>query len=203
MSDACSNSQGFGRRGASRGVRTVVATSGIQPRKAALPAGGKADASGEYFVAKFKLVTVLVASGLFLGGLLALPEFWAPPDPHAPKIVSLTPYDWEMFLGATIGLTLIGAMFLVKGLLRGRALVMTDSHVAIFTIVGTKKIRWEDLAQVKLSANDTFGKELQFYANKNNPSRRWMASYIPFYVAVTDKSVEDVMAAVRYFRPDL
>lgn len=139
MSDACSNSQGFGRRGASRGVRTVVATSGIQPRKAALPAGGKADASGEYFVAKFKLVTVLVASGLFLGGLLALPEFWAPPDPHAPKIVSLTPYDWEMFLGATIGLTLIGAMFLVKGLLRGRALVMTDSHVAIFTIVGTKR----------------------------------------------------------------
>ncbi|MGD9785996.1 MAG: hypothetical protein AB7E80_15150 [Hyphomicrobiaceae bacterium] len=136
---------------------------------------------------------------LFLGGVSALPEFWAPPDPHAPKIVSLTPYDWELFLAATIGLTIIGALFLVKGLLGGRALVMTDSHVAIFTIVGTKKIRWEDLSKVTLSANDTFGKELQFYKNR----RGWGVSYVPFYVAVTDQSVDDVMAAIRYFRPDL
>lgn len=210
---------GFGRRGVPRaggGCRARAA--GLKPRtaapneddfryaseaRAAIAAHEEAEARAERFVARYNWWLTWIAFGILVGGVSFLKDFSGPAPVEGTKIIPLTSFDNELFLVSSLVMILIGAVWFVKGLLGRRALVMTDSHVSGFTLFGTKTIRWQDVSHVKVQHHETYSKEVQIHAKRGTPSSSLFLNCVPIYVSLTDKSADDVLAAIRYFRPDL
>ena len=206
----------FGRRGSGWGKRPTAG--GLKPRapapvesdfryaseaKEAIAAHAKAEATAERFVAKFNWWLTWVAFGIMVGGVAAVRSFVGSPSANALKTVPLFSFENQLFLASGFVMILIGGVWFVKGLLGRPALVMMDDHVRGFTLFGTKNIRWQDVSKVTVTNHQTYGKEIQIHAKRGTPSSSWFLNCIPLYVGLTDKSADDVLEAIGYFRPDI
>ena len=220
MSNAISKPQGFGRRGTARAGRPVSPSGGLRLRTAApnpsdfrynseareaIAAHAKAEATAERFTAKFNWWLTWVAFGILVTGVGAVTDFSgsADADTGGLQTVPMFSFENDLFFWSGILMVVIGGVWFVKGLLGAPALTMTDSHVSGFTLLGTKNIRWQDVARVKVTNDPTYGKSIEIHATRGTPSSNIILNCIPIYVGLIDKTDEEVMEAIRYFRPDL
>lgn len=170
---------------------------------AAIAAHAVAEANAERFVIRFTWWLTWVAFGILFSGATSLSGLLFPQAGGLKTFGSLTPFDNQLFVVASIGMIVIGGVWFVNGLLGRQALVMTDKHVRGFTLYGTKTIRWEDVSRVTTSNHGTYGKEIQIHAARGTPSSSIFLNCIPLYVALTDSTAEEVTAAIRHFRAEI
>lgn len=208
----------FGRRGTLRAGDCRAKAAGLIPRaappnpddfrynseaNAAIAAHKQAEAAAERFVARYNWWLTWIAFGILLGGSSFLADFAGPSPDGMTNIIPFTPFDNELFLVSALLMILIGGVWFVKGLMGRKALVMKDSHVSGFTLFGTKTIRWQDVSHVKVQNHETYGQEVQIHARRGTPSSSLFLNCIPVYVGLTDKTAEEVLAAIRFYRPEI
>ena len=159
--------------------------------------------TAERYVVKYNCWMMVIATGILAAGIAALTGLLRLTNGTGMIVVPLTNVENGLFILSAVGLIAIGAAWFVKGLCGSRALVMTDHHIRGFTLLGSKTIRWEDIARVEIANHDTYGKQILIHAARGTPSSSIWLNCIPLYVALTDKTVGQVHDAIRAFRPDV
>jgi len=161
------------------------------------------EASAPRFVAKFNWLLNLVAGFIlivsmswFLNALSSLP---------GGQLVFSKGVEFSFIgdlLASGVGF-LIGSVWLAKGVLGAEALIITDTQISGFTLLGTKTIPWQDVSHFEVGIDRSYGRNIQIHAKKSSPSGSFWLNTIPLYVDLTDKSIDEVLAALRLHRPDV
>lgn len=179
-----SNSSGtFGRRAPTR------------PASADKPA-----APGRKFQVRYTWRMNWIAVGILLAAIGSVRDLAAPADM---KLIPLTGIDPMLMWLGTILMGVIGLAWLWQGLSNAPALTFNNGEIIGFTLLGTKIIRWADIDRLQLKNDDTYGKELIIHAKRASPSGSFWLNCIPVSLRSVDKSLEEIVDAIRRRRPDL
>jgi hypothetical protein len=145
----------------------------------------------------WKALAILFAAYEFSGQV-----FGAQPD----NIIALTSSDQALFQISTVLMAVIGVTWLWMGLSNAVALTINKQGFSAFTLYGTQHIAWRDVARIDLKVGiqaNAYGRQLWIHAAKGSVSKGFFHGIIPIYLEHVDKPVEDIMAAIRTYRPDL
>ena len=125
------------------------------------------------------------------------------PGPSSMKLIPLTSFDPLLMWLGTLGIGLVAVVWLWQGFARAPALTMNITGVSGFTLFGTKTIPWKEIDRLRLTRHDTYGTELQIHARRGTPSSSIWLNCIPIYVDTVDASLDEIIAAINVYRPDL
>ena len=205
--------QKFGRRGIAKGPGAGIKPLPPRPKRedyrfdsdadAAIAAHDATIASAERFVATFNWWLAWVGLGIMATGFAAARDILFPTEIAGLKMITLFSFEKQLFLASGVAMIVIGAVWLIKALAGQKALVMTESDISGFTLLGTKTIRWQDVSHIRVRSHDFYGQEVQIHATRGTPSSSILINCIPLYVKLTDKTADEVTAAIKHFRPDL
>lgn len=139
-------------------------------------------------------ITMLITAGTGAYGMLG---------PSDQNLIPLTSFDPTLMWIGIIGMGIIGSVWFLQGLFAATALRMTSHHISGFTLFGTKKVNWDDIASLQLKSHSTYGRELRINAKRSSPSGSIWLNCIPLYLNNVDRSLEEIVSAIQQYRPDL
>jgi hypothetical protein len=101
---------------------------------------------------------------------------------------------------------IIGIAWIAQGLTRARALRIDATGVIGFTLLGTRHFAWADIALVKVDWHPIYKQQMTIHATVGSATGGWgiiSPTMIPVMTGKTDKTLADILAAIRQHRPDL
>jgi branched-subunit amino acid transport protein len=126
--------------------------------------------------------------------------------PQPDTITPLTNSDQLLFQVSTVLMAVIGVVWLWMGLSNAVALTINNQGVSAFTLFGTQRIAWTDIDRVELKVGmeaRNYGRQIWIHAAWGSNSKGLFHGIIPVYLEKIDRPVEEIMAAMRAYRPDI
>lgn len=176
--------------------------SGFGRRSTARRSSAATNRAGTSFQTRYTWRINWLALGLLIAAASGARDLLQP-SPSAMKLIPLTDFDPLLMSIGTIAIGLIAVVWLWQGFARAPALTTTLTGVSGFTLFGTKSIRWSEIDRLDVKRHNTYGLELQIHARRGTPSSSIWLNCIPVYVDTVDSSLDEIIAAIQTYRPDL
>lgn len=128
----------------------------------------------------------------------------SPPTGSESDFAGLGSSEWLVMQVSVVLMAAIGVAWLLAGLTGARALRIDPHGVSAFTLFGPQSISWRDIAKIQLRQDSqNYGRQLWIHAAWGSRSKGLFHGIIPIYLERIDTPLDDIMAAIHAYRPDL
>lgn len=163
---------------------------------------------GAHFTRRVNLLGLAIVFGAYKFAHHFVPAFGGElPSGFAPGIATeFAPGSSEYLVlqAGIVLLALVGVRLLYAGLTGARALSITPDGISAFHVYGTQTMPWRDIAKIELRHDyESYGKQLLIHAAWGSRSMGLVRGIVPIYLGRIDTPLEDILAAIHAYRPDL
>ncbi|MFM9941589.1 MAG: hypothetical protein ACKVP7_19055 [Hyphomicrobiaceae bacterium] len=119
------------------------------------------------------------------------------------RMVRGTAGDGSMFVMAGLAMCLIGLAWFIQGYRRGQALRIDAFGVSGYTLLGSKRIAWNDIKRIELQWHHSYKRLITFHGVLGAKTVGYGVTGIPVSLGRIDTSEQAVLAAIEAFGPDV